>query len=460
MNVLRWVTSNSILSLAVLVGTTTRADAAATLDELLSQVRTGYKQESAGFKERVTEFKRARDQQAGLLARAKRQLADLEKASETLEREFEENERLLAEAEETLRARLGNMGELFGVIRQVAGDTRAQLASSVVSAQHKNRDDILAPLAESESLPSIGNLERLWFMLQQEMTETGKVSRFPTTIVSAAGAPIETEVVRVGAFNATANGKYLTWNTETEQLNELGRQPPAHFRGTASDLEGSQGGLVRFALDPSRGRILDVLIETPSTLERIQLGGPIGNIVIGLGILAALIGIVRFVMLMLVNTKIQAQFKTKKPGNNPLGRILSVYHDNPSIDTESLELKMDEAIIRETAQLERWIWVVKVVSVAAPLLGLLGTVVGMIQTFQAITLFGTGDPKLMAGGISVALVTTMLGLSVAIPLVLLYALLSSVVRRMTNILEEQSTGLIALSAEQARAAAAGGADQV
>lgn len=440
---------------AFLAGSSAHAKPATSLDELLSKVKSGYKLESDEFKKRVADFTKSRNQQAALLARAKQQLADLEKSSALLENEFMENERLLAEAEKTLRDRLGNMGELFGVIRQVAGDTRAQLAASVVSAQFPDRDDVLTPLAESESLPSISSLESLWYLLQQEMTETGKVSRFATTIVGPGGAPLNTEVVRVGAFNVVAHGKYLTWKADNQQLNELARQPPGHFRGTASSLEDAEDGLVRFALDPSRGRILDVLIETPDLWERIQLGGIIGYIVLLLGGLAALVGIFRLIVLFGVNTKIQAQMKSKHPGNNPLGRILNVYHQNPGVDTESLELKMDEAIIRESSRLERWIWVVKVVSVAAPLLGLLGTVVGMIQTFQAITLFGTGDPKLMAGGISVALITTMLGLSVAIPLVLLYAGLSSLVRRMTDVLEEQSTGLIALSAEETRAASGG-----
>jgi biopolymer transport protein ExbB len=134
--------------------------------------------------------------------------------------------------------------------------------------------------------------------------------------------------------------------------------------------------------------------------------------------------------------------------DNPLGRILSVYDDNETIDPESLELKIDEAILREVPQLEKYHSIVKVFAAIAPLLGLLGTVVGMIVTFQALTLFGTGDPKLMAGGISQALVTTMLGLIVAIPLVFLHSILTSWSGTLIEILEEQSAGLIARHAEK------------
>jgi len=96
----------------------------------------------------------------------------------------------------------------------------------------------------------------------------------------------------------------------------------------------------------------------------------------------------------------------------------------------------------------------KIIAVVAPLLGLLGTVTGMIITFQAITLFGTGDPKLMAGGISTALVTTVQGLCVAIPTVLLHTLVASRARRLNQILEEQAAGMVAVQSERRHAAAA------
>jgi biopolymer transport protein ExbB len=163
------------------------------------------------------------------------------------------------------------------------------------------------------------------------------------------------------------------------------------------------------------------------------------------------IGLLRLISLVITNAKVKRQTASSQPSSkNPLGRIMSVYAAHSNVDPETVEKKIDEAIIRETSRLESLLWLVKVVSVAAPLLGLLGTVTGMIQTFQAITLFGTGDPKLMAGGISEALVTTMIGLFVAIPLVMLYAALTSTVRRITDVLDEQSVGMVALAAERHR----------
>jgi biopolymer transport protein ExbB len=209
------------------------------------------------------------------------------------------------------------------------------------------------------------------------------------------------------------------------------------------------------AIDPSRGRILSLLMETPTFQERVDQGGEIGYITIVIGIIALLVGIWRLFVLVITNSRVKKQTASSQPStNNPLGRIMSVYAAHSGVDPETVEKKIDEAIIRETSRLESMLWLVKVVSVAAPLLGLLGTVTGMIQTFQAITLFGTGDPKLMAGGISEALVTTMIGLFVAIPLVMLYAALTSTVRRITDVLDEQSVGMVALAAERHREASA------
>ena len=159
-------------------------------------------------------------------------------------------------------------------------------------------------------------------------------------------------------------------------------------------------------------------------------------------------------MITITSRKVTSQQKhLERPDTtNPLGRVLNVYASNRSVDHETLELKLDEVILRESARLERFLWLVKTVSVVAPLLGLLGTVTGMIQTFQAITLFGAGDPKMMAGGISEALVTTMLGLMTAIPLVLLHATLANSTRRINDVLEEQGAGFVAMQSENTRAA--------
>lgn len=422
--------------------------APASLDALLKEVKEGYNKDANAQKAREAAFIKAKADQAKMLADAEKALAAAEARSQALEHGFQANEQKLAELEETLRTRLGNMGELFGVVRQVAGDTAANLDSSLVSAQIPGRSERVAKLGDSQSLPSIPELEHLWYALQQEMTESGKVVRFETEVVDTKGIKRKAPVVRVGTFNAVAGGEFLRFETATGALVELGRQPPERYLAAAADLEKATTGMVRFPLDPSRGAILGLLIETPSAEERVAQGGIIGYVVIGLGIFALFVALLRFLGLTFTDMKIRAQLRSKEAKtNNPVGRVLKAYQDHRNLPVEDLERKLDEVIVQESARLDRFLWVVKVVSVSAPLLGLLGTVTGMIKTFQSITLFGTGDPKLMAGGISEALVTTMLGLVVAIPLVLAHAMLSNLAKRLLDIVEEQAAGVVAEQAE-------------
>ena len=204
----------------------------------------------------------------------------------------------------------------------------------------------------------------------------------------------------------------------------------------------------RVAIDPSRGTILSLLIQSPNLQERVRQGGIVGYIILVLGVIGLVVGVLRILYLWNVGRKIRAQVgnSTPDPGN-ALGRVLGVYDETRHADVEALELRLDEAILQESAPIRRGATFVKVLSVVTPLLGLLGTVTGMIEVFQAITLFGAGDPKLMAGGISRALVTTVLGLVMAIPLTLLHSFISEKARSLVELLEEQSVGMVAERAE-------------
>jgi biopolymer transport protein ExbB len=417
------------------------------MDALLKRVKAGWNGERKENRDREAAFAKARSEQQRLLNDAKATRDALARRSEALETQFEGNEIALATLEETLTQRLGALGELFGVVRQISGDTRSQVEGSLVSAQIPGREEFLAELGKNKSLPSIESLEQLWFILHQEMTELGKVVRFPATVVTIDGEQSQRDVIRVGAFNAISDGIYLIY--EDGKLQELPKQPAGTYLDTVGRFESSTESMATLALDPSRGSILKVLIQTPGAMERIKFGGKVGYAIIALGLLAGFLAIVRGTIVFLTGRKVAAQKKSDQVSdNNPLGRVLGIYEANRTADVETLELKLDEVIMRESASLDKLLWVVKVVSVVAPLMGLLGTVTGMIRTFQAITLFGTGDPKMMASGISEALVTTMLGLFVAIPMVLLHAVVSNTSKGVVEVLEEQAAGLIARRAEQ------------
>jgi biopolymer transport protein ExbB len=427
---------------------------AKSLDQLLDLVREGWGEERAENRTRESRFKSEKQQQSSLLQDAKGQLVHEEGRSQQLEQRFEQNDAELAKLEVTLQERLGTLGELFGVVRQVAGETRQQLETSLVSAQLGPRNQFLADLGKSKALPSIDALRTLWFEMQREMTEQGKIVRFRAPVLTNDGREELRDVTRAGVFSAVSEGAYLVWEDESEtfMLRELASQPEARYLNTVAAFESATSGMAALAVDPARGSLLELLIETPDPRERVEQGGYVGFVIIGLGVLGALVGIGRWLRVVLTARQVKGQLAGGGADDgNPLGRILGVFEENREVGIETLELKLDEAVLRESARLERFQWFVKVVSVVAPLLGLLGTVTGMIRTFQLITLFGTGDPRMMAGGISEALVTTMLGLIVAIPMVLLHALLVSSTKSVIDVLDEQSAGLIAMRSEEADA---------
>jgi biopolymer transport protein ExbB len=428
----------------------------ASMSELLELVRQGKTAEAADSKQREQEFRSQRARQQQLLADARNRRAAEERRSEQLETTFENNELLIVDKTEALTKRLGSLKELFGVLQQVSGDARGIFESSLISTQYPNREQFLTDLAKkmgtASELATIAEMEQLWFEIQREMTESGNVARFTAEVIGADGQRGQREVVRVGTFNLVGDGAYLRFVPETGNIIELPRQPQDRFVDTASELSASSSGLVNFGLDPTRGSLLAALIQSPDLRERITQGGIVGYVIISVGFLGLLIALERLLSLTLVNAKVSRQLKSKTadPGN-PLGRVLKVHEENRDIDAESLELKLGEAILREMPKLSRGVMIIKIIGVIAPLMGLLGTVTGMIKTFQAITLYGAGDPKLMAGGISQALVTTVLGLCVAIPMVLLHTIVAGRSKRITHVLQEQSAGIIAEQMEQSTA---------
>ncbi len=446
--------------------------AAGSLDELLRNVEQRRVVESREHTQREAEFRRDKDAQARLLTQARGERTAEERRSEQLETRFQENETNIGNLQEALDRRLGTLRELFGVLQQVSGDTRGLFEGSIISAQIPGRGEWLSELARkmgtATELASINEMETLWFELQREMTESGRVVRFPGKVILNNGDQVDQDVIRVGAFNLVANGKYIQFDPDDGSLVELARQPAGRFTSTAGQLTGAGAGdLVAFAIDPTRGSLLSLLIQAATVGERVGSvfggiangecylpfcdgqGGYVGSVIILGGILGVLLALERLVTLSMTAAKVNAQKKTETPDeSNPLGRVLKVYQENHDVDVETLELKLGEAILGETPRLTRNITLIQVISVVAPLLGLLGTVIGMILTFQAITLFGTGDPKTMAGGISTALMTTVLGLCVAIPMTLLHAIVATRSRGLIHVLEEQSAGIIADHAER------------
>jgi len=429
-------------------------ESANSMGELLQQIERGQARDSREARQREADFNKRKNEQQSLLNRARAERARQERNSERLEKLFEDNQTKIVAARTALDERLGALKELFGVLQTVAGDTQARFKESLTDIQFPNRADFLVELgskmAGASELASIADIEKLWYELQREVTESGRIVRFNKEVTTADGEIINAEVVRVGVFNIVFEDGYLQYDSTTGNVSELQRQPEqSRYTGSTADMLDETESPVTFGLDVTRGGILALLVESPTIGERVNQGGIVGYCIISLGIIGLLIAIWRWIALSSDGRKVTAQLKRDTAStDNPLGRVLAAYESNRNADTETVELKLSEAALKEMPALTKGLLFIKVISVVAPLMGLLGTVTGMIKTFQVITLYGAGDPKMMAGGISQALMTTVLGLVVAIPMVLIHTLVSGQSRKIVNIIHSQSAGIIAQHSEK------------
>ena len=427
-------------------------------EELLELVQKGQFADTQEQRDRERQFRNEKNKQAKLLADAKAERARLEREAARLEQKFEANEALLVVAEAQLKERLGSLNEIFGHLAGLATESRNIFEQSISSAQFgKEREEFLTKLAvkmgQGVTLATIPELERLWFELQREINATGEVVKFTTDVIALDGTVESREVVRVGVFNAVSDGNYLTYASTRGMYEELPSQPARRYTSTTSDVLDAEAFPVQFAVDPTGpqgGSYLSSLIAMPGWGERTQQGGVVGYIILyilGLGGLG-LFGW-RLYSLMGIRSLVDSQLAASTLSiDNPLGRVLKVAEDNPKADTETIELKMAEQILNERPPIEKLNWLIKLISIVAPLMGLFGTIIGMIITFQMITLFGTGDPKTMAEGISIALVTTWLGLAVAIPMTFMSAIVSNFSKGILETIEEQAIGMAAERSEQ------------
>lgn len=449
----------SAISLCAINGAWAQDDEpkATSLDQLLQMVKEDRIRESREHQQREAEFRQQKANQQKLLDQAKQTKAAEERRSEQLEQTYNRQEIEVAEKRRQRQERLGSLNELFGHLTSAAGDLRANLDTSIVSAQpgladrDKFLSDLIAKMNSAISLPSIDEIEQLWYEMQREATEDGKIVSFTANVVEPSGETVQKTVVRIGNFNLISDdGLYLRVASDGS-IATLPRQPEG-LAGSARDLAAATSGFVRVGVDPTGptgGSFLAAIINTPSLIERWHQGLTVGYVITGLGVFALFLALFRILALSAVSGKVSAQLKSKKANpNNPLGRVLQVAEDNPGVDGETLELKLEEAILKERPKIESGITLLRIIYMVAPLLGLLGTVTGMIVTFQAITIYGAGDPKPMASGISAALITTVLGLYVAIPTMLLHTWVNSRAKRILHILEEQSAGIIAQNAER------------
>lgn len=457
------ISSIFAIVLVVLFSSSVFAQNAAKLDinKIIAAANSAAAKDRQADQARESRFKSERNKQQGRLSSMINERNRQERISNELDAQYKANTVKIEELKLQLAKELGDLKELYGFIQQTASESQESFKTSLISSQFPKRADkvqkMVAKMASLTDLVSIDELEDLWFELMNEMNQQGKIVTFPQTLNNVVREKNEdgTEkvtfvkeegprnVTRLGVFTAVA-GDDITQYKNGVGLVKLERKMGSDFLGKSNNFQAQTAGVASFPLDPNKGGLLALLVEKPTLFEKIQEGGYVGYLIITLGVIALLIALLKILALSGIESKVKRQAKDiKRPSlRNPLGRLLKVYYDNSKTDSETMELKLAESIAKESPKLNSWVMFIKIIAVVAPLLGLLGTVTGMIQTFQAITLYGAGDPQTMAGGISQALVTTVLGLVVAIPTVFLHWLASGRAKRIEATLEETANGLV------------------
>jgi biopolymer transport protein ExbB len=445
----------ALVGSAVLLSAVPAAAQINSVDDLLSKVRQDAAKTEQENRQREAKFRQQRDQQQAMLAEARGQLKALENKAAVVERTFAGNQSTIDQLKGDLRVAQGDFGEVFGLARGKAGEFKALLDSSMITAQYPRRTEVLGEVSESEALPSSQDLTSIYELMLQEIRAQRQVATFQAPVANVNDGA-DQAVTRVGPFAIfTADtGDFLNYSAPKEEgnqilLSKLPKQPGGQIQSAADAvINASANDLVYAPLDPTRGELLKSFERVPDVRERVSYGGTIGYIIIVLLAIGGIFGVLNIIRLFLVKMAVSGQKrKAKASKSNPLGRVMMAYESAKTKDADTVELKLDEAILKESPKFEFGLNLLKLFAGIAPLLGLLGTVTGMIKTFQAMMIYGTGDPQLMAGGISEALVTTMLGLIAAIPLLILHSFCSSLARSIQGTLEEQSAGIVARHVE-------------
>ncbi len=395
------------------------------------------------------------------VTRLKSETRDLEKKIQALQDILQKNSENQGLLKEQLAATGSEIRELKGFVRVSADDLAAELAQSHQSAFDPDRSQVLERVRDEERFPGLDDIQGMVDLYFQEIALSSAVQIRKGPFVDLSGNDSEADILVVGNFSAAyrkdSQTGFLLYSDASRRFFALSKPPPA---GMQKQIRRYMAGETDLApMDISRGGALRQLTHRLSPTDQISSGGPIVWPILGILVLGGLIVLERCIFLFRVKIDADA-FMTKIFASMADGkwddcRTLCLRHNGkvvPGIilaglqargmDRPDMENVLQERILREIPKLERYLSTLGVLAAIAPLLGLLGTVAGMIETFHVITYFGTGDPKMMSGGISQALVTTMLGLSVAIPLMLGHTMLTRRVDILIARMEEKAVAFV------------------
>jgi len=351
----------------------------------------------------------------------------------------------LAKEDAELAEHLKPYQALFQQIRESSASLKPFYKNQWLAGDRSAQRLLVNTLAETAHIPKLEELARLFSSLQAQLDAMGRVESARMPVYLPDGHREDREVLDIGGFSLISDGRYLLYQPETDKLVELARQPSGNLLSLADDFSMAEAGSIHpVAIDPGGGSTLQLVVQVPHLLERIRQGGPVGYLILVLAGFAFPLAGYRLWVLRRVENSIRGQMGNPEiRADNPLGRVLTSLAQVQGADVEVLNLTLDQSLLTEQDTLDRSLPLLRLLAAIAPMLGLLGTVTGMIATFQAIALHGSGDPKLMSGGISEALVTTVEGLVVAIPILLLHSVLVTKGARINTLLAAHGAAAVA-----------------
>jgi biopolymer transport protein ExbB len=354
-----------------------------------------------------------------------------------------------------------NINELIGQIRINAKDLMSLIKQSPYSALTPGREDVLLPILEKKRFPEMKDIKQMVNLLFSEIVSSSEVTKTNTRFINRKGEKDKGEILLIGPFTSVYRTEketgFLLYSDKSERFFALSKLPPSKIRKKLiAYLDGKSDDIY---IDISKGGALRGLVHSLSFFELISKGGPLVWPIVGIGILAIILIIERFLYLFkckldedifmerIRKLALEDQWEKcinfcKENSKKPLCRVILNGIQNRTLSREDLENVLQESILNEIPKMERFLSTLGMFGAISPLLGLLGTVTGMINTFHVITIYGTGDPKMMSSGISEALVTTMLGLGVAIPIMLFHSIISKKVEDLIAKMEESAVSLV------------------
>lgn len=459
-----------ILSVMFLVALTGNAIAAEDWGQVTQEIEDNQTQalkDAAETEELATMDNAALEKE---LAKLKAEEKKAESAYDALRAEFDRLQKEEAKLKTELADEQAEIDSIDGTIRGTADDAIALSEDNFITAEYPDRAEELHDLSFGKGFSGLEGIRKLVDFFFKEMEEQSRIVRRVGEFVGPDGLTVTGDIIRIGritSYYRLADGEvgFLLPNDKGDRLIAVSGEVGWSNRKKIEAFYNNESNVA--PIDPSAsGSAFSKFAAKESLWERKMVkGGAVMYVIFGVACLAALIALERTIVLGSkgrASEKVMNQIKELATQNKykeaqdyctlksrvPTCQMLKGVLEHEGDTQEVLENSLQEAILKIMPKLERWMGALSLLGAIAPLLGLLGTVTGMIGVFQVITTAGTGDPRLMAGGISEALLTTQFGLVVAVPIMLVHHLLERQVDGIVYDMQEKGTSFIVTMIKQ------------